>query len=211
MKIGQILRLTLFLPLIYYIYVSLNYDNAVLIRESQKNEFISKKFKVDKEGDLIFTISNKTWPFKNKLDNELLVLSLYFDSNINASQSNLIFKTSAYTKNKDKVLNRFILSDDINDSDKTILKNSEMSGGRYRLGLLSNLSDEDITIRLNVIQPDRALNNADPKLEIESYKGSPEVFGFAGLNFLIDNLILTLAIICLVIYVIIGYRNEIKK
>jgi hypothetical protein len=211
MKIGQILRLTLFLPLIYYLYISINYDNNVGIRESQKNKYVSEKFKVDKVGDLIFNISSKEWPFKDRLGNELLLLSINFDDNIDVTQSKLIFKINAYAKNKDKVLNRLILHEYVNDSDETILKDFDMSGGRYRLGLLSNFSYEDMTIRMNIIQSDSLLNKANPRLEIESYKGSSEVYGFAGLGVLINNFILIVSILCLIIFVIIGYRNEIKK
>src|SRR3989339_130598 len=109
MKIGQILRLLLFLPLIYYLYISITYDNNVRIRESQKNKFVSEKFKVDKEGDLIFNISNKNWKYKDRLNNELLLLSINFDDNINKNESKLIFKINAYSKTKGKELNRLIL------------------------------------------------------------------------------------------------------
>ena len=72
MKSRQILRLLLFLPLIYYIYISIYYDNEVTTREGQKNKFISDFFKVDKIGNLDFSISSKNWPFKNQLNNVII-------------------------------------------------------------------------------------------------------------------------------------------
>ena len=211
MKIGQILRLLLFLPLIYYLYISITYDNNVRIRESQKNKFVSEKFKVDKEGDLIFNISNKNWKYKDRLNNELLLLSINFDDNINKNESKLIFKINAYSKTKGKELNRLILHEFINDSDETSLKECDILGDRYRIGLLSNFSYEDLIIKMTIIQSDSLLTKSNPRLEIESYKGSSEVYGFAGLEVLINNLILVISILCLVVFVIIGYRNEIKK
>jgi hypothetical protein len=195
----------------YYIYTSVNYENYILIRESRENKYLSKNFNVDKEGELIFNISNKEWPYKDKLDNELLLLSINFDDSINTTQSKLIFKINAYYKYKDKVLNRFILHKYINDSNETILKNFDESGGRYRLGLISNFINEDITIKMSIVQSDSLLNNANPRLEIESYNGSSGVYGFYELVVLINKIILFLSIICVIIYVIIGYRNEDKK
>lgn len=211
MKIGQILRLTLFLPLIYYLYISITYDNNIGIRESQKNKYVSEKFRVDKEGDLIFNISSKEWKYKDKLDNELLLLSLNFDDNISINDAKLEFKINAFSNYKGKELNRLILHEYINDSDETILKDCEMSGGRCRIGLLSNFDYEDLTIRMIIIQSDSLLTKANPRLEIESYKGSSEVYGFAGLGVIINKFILIVSILCLMIFVIIGYRNEIKK
>ena len=209
MKIRQILRLILFLPLIYYIYISQNYDNNINIRESINNRYTSEVLKFDKEGELTFNITKESWPFKDKLDNELLLVSLKFDSQINSDLSSLIFKTDAYSK--DKSLNRFILHDYINNSDTTILKDCDISGGRYRIGLLSNFSYEDIIIKLKIIQPDSSLGYSNPRLLIESYRGSGEIYAFGILFVYFNNFILIISIICLIIYVLIGLKVEKNK
>ena len=211
MKIKQILRLTLFLPLTYYIYISQNYEDNILIRESLYNKYVSEKFKVDKEGDIVFNISGKSWPFKNYLDNELLLLSIKFDSAVNATHSNLIFKLKAYTVDKGKVLDRLILYDYVKTSDETVFRNCQMFGDEYQLGLIPNFSSEDIIIKMTVSQADSVLNHLNPRLKIETYKGSPGVYGFAGLSVLLKNAILLISIICIIIYVIIGQTNETRN
>jgi hypothetical protein len=208
MKTRQILRLLLFLPLICYIYISIYYDNDITTREGQKNKFISDNFRVDKIGDLNFTISSKDWPFKDKLDNEFLLLSLKFDNNVDIHQSKLIFQINAFAKSKERILNRLILHDFINDSSEIILKNHDLFGDKVNLGLLSNFSYEDIIIKICILQPDSILNNAKPRLEIENYKGSSGVYGYAIFNVWINNFILILSIICVTIYVFIGYKKE---
>jgi len=211
MNIRQILRLTLFLPFILYIFISISYDTDRLISESYDNKFIIDNFRLDKSKELIFHISNKTWPFKCKLDNELLLLSIEFDNpSPYIGQSDLIFKVSAYTKNRNKILNRLILHDYINNSDTTILKKCNISSGRYRIGLLCNFIYEDIVVKMDVIQADSILNQSNPRLVLESYKASNEIYGFGILNVYLKKFLLIISILCFIIYVWIGIKTENK-
>jgi hypothetical protein len=120
----------------------------------------------------------------------------------------LIFQINAFAKSKERILNRLILHDFINDSSEIILKNHDLFGDKVNLGLLSNFSYEDIIIKICILQPDSILNNAKPRLEIENYKGSSGVYGYAIFNVWINNFILILSIICVTIYVFIGYKKE---
>ena len=211
MRIKQIIRLFLFLPLCYYIYISQKYENNISIRESINNKFLSEKISFDREGEVRQEVTDLLWPFKNRLDNELLLLSIKFDTVVDFSQSNLRFNISVNAKGKDSLLNRFIQHEFINNSEEVILRKHQMKADELHIGLIPNFISEDIVIKLRIIEADKILSKANPKFKIEAFKGSDGVYGFASLDVLIKNIVLVLSIICIVIYIVIGIKNETKK
>ena len=145
------------------------------------------------------------------MDNELLLLSIKFDNATDFSQSDLIFKLTAFTTDKDKILNRLILNDYVKNSDKTVFKDYKISSDEFQLGLIPNFSNEGVLVKLDISRIDKKLNHLNPRLKIESYKGSRGVYGFAGLGLFLKNTVLLISILCIIIYIIIGYTFETRN
>ena len=182
-KSKHIFRILMLLPVIFYSFYSRSDINNLTepYRENTKSQYISEQFKIDKKGEQKFHITNNDWPYKIKLDRELLSVMLIFKYNDSVPiefyrKSKLTFEIKAYSKYNNNILNRLVSANFI-PSDKISLDSLTLTGVDYRdyhnayyIGTIVNSSYEDIYIKLNILEGDSILNKATPRRLIKSLK-----------------------------------------
>ena len=183
-----------------------------------KLPYISNFINVDKKAEYLFSVNNKNWSYKDYWNNKLLNLAIVFNDidtfkiERYRDSNNLALEVNVYSKYKDTIFERLVYTKNY-PSKKISFKTLNFSGTivgvngythTFRIGLINNLANEDIYIKLKVLNPDSTLNLTQPRLILFGEQGKR--FD-AGLVSTFVYFLLGVCFLCLLVFLI----REIKK
>ncbi len=197
-------KIVLFFPVIiaFVQFYPIRFQNKP--KNSSGRNYISEIIQLNKIGENWINVDRSKWPDKEIFENQVLQVSLIFEEPDKVSESDYLntpLSFILYSQNNS--FNRLVYNNDF-DTNKVVLKDLSVFtyngyARQYKIGLINNFRDEDIHIKLNLVNSDSLISGAKPRILIEPYERAQ--ISHPVVSFL-DQILFVIAFLCLLLIIL---------